>query len=80
MNKVPEVNIEVGLAGQVMITQFNLLTTPTGYFLADFFVLCRIKASLERVGLYPLFFLLKGLKETERFSCKRHMASLRRLF
>lgn len=28
-----------------------------GYFLADFFVLCRIRTSLERVGLYPLFFV-----------------------
>ncbi len=27
------------------------------YFLADFFVLCRIRTFLERVGLYPLFFI-----------------------
>ena len=27
------------------------------YFLADFFVLCRIRTFLERVGLYPLFFV-----------------------
>ena len=28
-----------------------------GYFLADFFVLCRIRTFLERVGLCPLFFI-----------------------